>query len=131
MSKHDVDIARINTGAAKFGSFMETVRHLSGRATTLAAIWMFFDGLNKVIAGRDAATIDAVSRLVAEMKLGSVMGYAIAAVCGAGWYFERKGKKRAIREKSRYQAMVEQDDPYRTSSGLTETGETPAVEDRG
>ena len=38
---------------------------------------------------------------------------------------ERRGKKRAIKEKGKYQRLVESKDSYRSSSGLTDTGETP------
>jgi hypothetical protein len=45
------------------------------------------------------------------------------------WKRERNQKKRAIREKSRYQKLVEGADPNRSSSGLTDTGETPPEEE--
>lgn len=131
MSKHDVDIAKIRAGSAKFESVMATASYIIGRAATLGAIWLVFDGLNKIIADRDAATINAITKLVSALRLGSVLGYVAAILCSVGWYFERQGKKRAIREKSRYQSLVERNDPYHTSSGLTATGETPTMEDRG
>ncbi len=131
MSKNDVEIERIRASISKFESSMATARYIAGRIATLWAVWLVFDGINKIITGRDAATIDAISKLIGALRLGSVLGYVAAILCGAGWYFERQGKKRAIREKSRYQSVVERDDPYRTSSGLTETGDTPAVKDKG
>jgi hypothetical protein len=38
---------------------------------------------------------------------------------------KEKEKIRAIKEKGKYQKMIESKDIYRSSSGLTNTGETP------
>lgn len=44
-------------------------------------------------------------------------------------YFERRGKKRAIKKLGECRRNLEQYDPARTSSGLTDTGETPGEEE--
>ncbi len=41
------------------------------------------------------------------------------------WRIERNGKKRAIKEKQKYQKLAESSDLYRSSSCLTEQGDTP------
>ncbi len=125
MSKHEVEIAAIRASSKKFDSGMETFRYALLLAAVVAAIWVCFDGVHKLTDGRDAETISAISAIINALELGSVLGYIVAAICGVGWYVERKGKKRAIIQKSSYQKMVEANDPYRPTSGLTETGDTP------
>ena len=49
----------------------------------------------------------------------------IAVFSLVAWRFERKGKKRAIEEKQKFQKIAEYSDAYRSSSCLTEQGDTP------
>ncbi len=66
-----------------------------------------------------------IVKIVDALSLDRWIIGAIAAVTSTGYIYERKGKKRAIREKSKLQKRLENNDPGRTSSHLTETGDTP------
>jgi len=69
--------------------------------------------------------IDAMARVIEKLNFSNTTGYMLSGGMGIGWYAERKGKKRAIRKKGEFQKMIEKDDKYRSSSGLTEFGDTP------
>lgn len=86
--------------------------------------WLIIDGL-KSIAASAPGQIGALVKLVEALKLSEVIPWCVSGLCGSVWLLERKGKKRAIREKSRLQRIVEANDPDRTTCGLTETGDTP------
>jgi len=59
------------------------------------------------------------------LNFSNTTGYLLTGFTGIGWSIERRGKKRAIKEKGKYQNLAESKDSYRSSSGLTNTGETP------
>jgi len=50
----------------------------------------------------------------------------IATACSfTAWTYERKGKKRAIKEVGDLRRKVEESDAYSGRSGLTDVGDTP------
>lgn len=95
--------------------------------TVLLAIAMIMLGLVE-IASRAPEQISAMALVISATKLHILLPWCIAGITGTAWWHERVGKKRAIKKASKYQKMVEAEDPNRTSSGLTATGDTP--EDR-
>jgi len=126
-SKNDLEIQRVKSSTDKFGFvcglFEQVVRTVGG----LGALWIIFAGLKPFLAS-NPATINAMSALIEKINISNITGYFLAAAVGTGWLIERKGKKRAIKQKGKYQKMVEENDPYRSSSGLTSIGETPGGE---
>lgn len=79
----------------------------------------------KEIALSSPEGISALAKVVEAFKFGTVSAYMLAGGLSIAWVAERNGKKRAIQEKSRYQRLLESTDPHRSSSGLTDTGDTP------
>lgn len=77
------------------------------------------------ISEKSPGQILALSDFIEKLKLSDIIPWIISAVTSTGYMYERSGKKRAIKKVSRLQKEVEKNDPNRTSSGLTETGETP------
>ena len=92
--------------------------------TAVAIAWLIIDGLIQ-ISTNAPEQIGALAKVVEAIHVNEWLSWCMAAVCGSGWYLERRGKKRAIKEKGRLQKIVEANDPDRTTCGLTETGETP------
>jgi len=66
-----------------------------------------------------------VLKMIDRLKLGSILGYFGWLLTTLIVFKERKGKRRAIREKKKYQAIAEEQDAYRSSSNLTDIGTTP------
>jgi len=117
LAKEDRKIERIRlwTGLVKYGiSWLAVV----------GAIYIIFAGLKPFI-GQTPEAISAFASFLAKLNFGNITGYVLAGGFGLGWMLERKGKKRAIRKKGELQKSAENNDAYRSSSGLTSTGGTP------
>ena len=93
-------------------------------ASIVGSIYLILAGLRPFI-GQEASQIDAFARFVQSFHLGSLFGYVLAGLAGVAWLFERKGKQRAIAQKSIFQKRLEENDPNRSTSGLTAEGLTP------
>ena len=85
---------------------------------------IFFVGLQPFLKS-NPEVIKSMAVVIEKINFSNITGYLLACGTGTAWYLERKGKKRAIEEKGKYQAKAEETDKYRSSSGLTITGETP------
>lgn len=129
MKNNEVEYARIREGASNFRESLQLIKHALGCATFAVSIWLIFEGLTKVIGHQDADGITAFAKVIEALELGSILGYLFGGAATVAWRRERKAKKRAIREKSRYQKQVEKADANRTTSGLNETGDTPDEDD--
>lgn len=128
MNKSELEYRKAVFAAERFNTIFRTVRHVLTLLAFLAAIWLIFDGLEKVIGDQSPDGISAFAKVIDALKIGSILGYLWGAGASFGWYRERRGKQRIIREKSSLQKSAEQNDPYRTSSGLTDVGGTPREE---
>ncbi|WP_159098116.1 hypothetical protein [Parazoarcus communis] len=125
MNKNELAFEQAKLAARKFELSIGFASHLAIIFGILGCVWLVFEGLRPLVQGQSAESITALASVVQALELGSVAGYAWGAVATGAWWLERKGKLRAISQKSRYQKEVEASDPDRTSSGLTETGATP------
>lgn len=96
-------------------------------AAWLFAFWMMFSSLRDVALHRPEA-LEGMASVVRAFALDRWVYVLTVGVATVAWYTERSGKKRAIREKGKYQGRAEGNLPGRTSSGLTDTGETPQPE---
>lgn len=88
------------------------------------ALWIIIKGLEPFLYS-DPNIINAIAVVIEKINISNITGYIVATLTSCGWYLERRGKKRAIIEKGKYQKIAEQNDDFRSTSGLTETGETP------
>jgi len=125
ISKNELEFEKAKLAAQKFERVVSLTAHIVTIGGILGSIWLVFQGLQPMVTGQSPEAIVALARVVDAFNIGSVSGYMWGALATGAWWFERNGKKRAIREKSRYQQKVEENDPDRTSSGLTATGGTP------
>jgi hypothetical protein len=125
MNKNELEYAKVQADAVKFDTKAKLVRHLLSILGVLVAIRFIFNGVNQLIAGQGPDGIMAISKVINAMSLGHLLGYIWGATMSVLWVTERKGKKRAIEKKSKYQKTAEEGDGYRGSSNLTETGDTP------
>lgn len=124
MNKNQLEFAKLQLGAKKFGALCMLAKHFG---TLFCLYWCaraLFDGLTSLSAANPAA-IHALAELVKNLKLGTITAYLVAVGTSAGWIYERRGKKRLLREHAGKRRSLESDDAYRGSSGLTESGDTP------
>lgn len=129
MKKEDLEYAKIQNDGQKFSSVIDLIKFIVRYGTYLAAIWLIFEGLKKILVGQDSDGILAIAKVIDALKIGSILGYVFGFGATAAWSHERKGKKRAIREKNKYQKIAERMQPNRISSGLNEDGSTPIEDD--
>lgn len=120
----DLEEKRLLLGAQRFAEVLRTVKHALSTAGWVGSVWLVMTGLNE-LASKPPESLAALSKIVQAMHLGTWVAGLAAVIFGAAWYLERKGKKRAIREKGRYQRQVEGDEEQRTSSKLAPEGDTP------
>jgi len=90
----------------------------------LGGIWLIFRGLAPMFSN-SPEQIGAMAKFVTALRPGSMLGYIWGGLMTGGFMLERRGKRRAIKEKNKYQNIVEKNDFQRTSSGLNEDGSTP------
>lgn len=100
-------------------------KHVVTAAAWVAGVALTLHGLQPIIIYGKAAEINAAANFIASLRPGSVIGYILFIVMFALYRIERSGKKRAIKEKAKWQKLAESQEPNRTSSHLTDTGETP------
>ena len=122
-SNHDVIIASKNASVEKFKAICELIAKLAKLTTTIIVVWLLLNGIKEIIEGQSPEGIIAISKIISISNLGSVLGYIWGSGVTVLYFFERKGKKRAIKEKNKYQNLYEGKE--RTSSGLDEYGNTP------
>lgn len=128
MNKNELDYKKALLGASKFTEGAKTLRHLGSVVGYVFAIWLVFEGIQKVVGDQSPDGISAIAKIVDALNLGSILGYAWGIGASVAWMRERKGKQRIIREKNKLQKKSEETDSYRPSSGLTDVGGTPVQE---
>lgn len=128
MNKNELEIQKAIIGARKLETWIGLVKHLVTLGAALFALQIIFDGMKPFI-GQNPDAIEAFAKLAAAINPSNITGYFLALICGVGWKLERSGKQRANIHKGKYQKQVEAGDKYRSSSGLTETGQTPKEND--
>ena len=94
--------------------------------------WLIYDGVLQIIEhspeqiGAFGALLRDFSGIFTKANAHIWGGWLLAAGFGVAWKFERNGKKRAVRKLGHYRKEEEDNDPgERSSSGLSETGDTP------
>lgn len=127
-NKLDLELAKIDSSNRRWEASFGFFRILAQVIGAVLSVRIIMDGLRD-IAQSNAASITALAKLAEAINIGNVTSYFLVGVMGIALWREKKGKKRAIREKSKLQKQVEEQDAYRTSSGLTETGDTPGAEE--
>ncbi|MDD2914065.1 MAG: hypothetical protein PHP70_01970 [Gallionella sp.] len=124
MNKNEFEIRKALIGAQKIEAWVGLAKHALTLGTTLWALKIIIDGLTPFI-GQNPEAIEAFAKLVAAINPSNITGYILAGVCGVAWKLERKGKQRANSEIGKLHKILQADDKYRSSSGLTEIGQTP------
>lgn len=124
MNKNEFEVKKAIVEAQKFDTSVGLVKHVATLGAAVWALQIIFDGIKPFI-GQNPEAIAAFAKLVAAINPSNITGYFLAAICGLGWRLERTGKQRAISKKSELQKQLEAGDKYRSSSGLTDIGQTP------
>lgn len=124
MNKNELEFRKAALGAQRLATWLGLVKHAITLGFAVWALDIILKGLTPFI-GQNPESIAAFAKLVEAINPSNITGYIIATIAALGWRLERTGRKRAIRLKDGYQRKVEGGDAYRSSSGLTEDGDTP------
>ena len=129
MENSALELEKLRHEADRFRQSMELIKYVLSCVTFAGSLWLIFEGIAKIIARQDPAGIIALAKVLESIHIGSVLGYLFGFAGIAAWKAERAGKKRAIREKNKFQKLAEQRHPNRSGSGLDEVGHTPKEAD--
>lgn len=136
INEQKVEEARYS--AQKFAEVSKTIRYLFTVSWRLVGVWLLVSGIVQIIAelpqeGRVAIVAKLFDTSVELFEVAKTSSYFIPFCCcsmmmivaGIAWWREHLRCNRLVKEKARWQKIAESQDSYRTSSGLTETGDTP------
>lgn len=123
----------------KYHLYAQFIDNLFGwlRTAVRVAGWAFVAyclyRTTKSIAGQTTdfrADVKTIFESVVKLGASQWAAYAVAALCGVGYFHERRLRRQSNRSKGNYIRHLETKiDPNRSSSHLTETGQ-PSKEDR-
>lgn len=122
-----VELEKIKSSTDKFNTVFNTINHFIKYGCIVFCFHVIFEGLKPFLSS-SPEVINAMAKVIESINFSNITSYLISGALGVGWYYERRGKKRAINQKGKYQKMAERNDEYRSSSGLTKSGDTPKGE---
>ncbi len=120
----DVELAKLYVSAQRFDAIIDLIKHLISVCGGVFAIYIIFQGLIPFLTA-SPDVLSAMALVIEKINFSNTIGYIVGAGGIIAAALERKGKKRAIKEKGKFQKMLESADEYRSTSRLTETGDTP------
>lgn len=124
MNKNELEWKRAVLRSENLSGVFGIVKHAITATAVAGCIYIIFHSLELIVQARPDSLI-ALGGFVEKLNLGSTLSYIAAALSSAGWYYERLGKKRAIRKLKDFRTTAEQGDKYNESSGLDDDGHTP------
>lgn len=124
LNKNELEFAKLNASSRNLGLWLGFAKHVVTALAVVGLAHVMFLGLTNIVAAKPDS-LNALAIVIEKMRLGSWFGYLVAMGASGGWFFERRGKKRAVRQLDTRRNRLEHNDPYHEGSGLTETGETP------
>ncbi len=124
ISKNEIEIEKIKSSTEKFNAIIGVIKHFLSICGVILSFKIMFAGLQPFLSS-NPEVIKSIAVVIEKINFSNITSYLIACGTTTAWFVERKGKKRAIEEKGKYQAIAEKNDAYRSTSGLTETGDTP------
>jgi len=129
MGRHDVEVARIEERkAARVLDARYSLARTVVRSLTIAIACAFGYLSLRVIAG-STTTFSAVLKASFDLSIDRWAAYLLAGAGSAGWYSERRLRRKTIEKHAAYIKELEQKiDPVRSGSRLLPSGK-PRKED--
>lgn len=124
--EHELELMKIQQSISQWQQGIGLLTLLVKCAVGLGALYIFMAGIAEITSTSSTDQIHALTKFAHEMNAGYLV-YGLFAALGIGAYArERSGKKRAIKKLGEQRKLNESKDPGgRTTSNLTETGDTP------
>lgn len=124
-SRAQVELAQIEASRERVKYIFSTIKHLISAVACTVVVLLVVSAVKEIGVNSQPESIKALAAFVDKIGLGAWLLGGTTILSSAGWVREHQGRKRTIKEKSRFQRKLEKDDKYRSSSGLKEDGETP------
>lgn len=123
-NEYEFQIRKLAISSKNQEQVMSLAAHAITMGTVAGSIYMMMSGLQTIVLAQPEA-ITALADVVDKLRINAIVGYIVSCVFGAGWFYERKGKKRAISQNGELRREIESNDAYHASSGLDTNGNTP------
>ena len=108
-------MAEIQASAVRFAEIMGIIRLVVVGGIILGCVYLIFEGLQPILT-REPDAIQAFASVVRALSLSQIVLALVSLGTTSAWLLERRGKKRALKEKAKFQRQIEQGDTYRSSS---------------
>ena len=123
-NKHDVAIAQPEHGCERFLAMVDLAKVAFRCIFAGVSVWLVARTIQAMI-GQDASSLRGLAAVVEAFSVDRIVLILGNIILGTACVVERRGKKRAIREKGKLQRRLEDGEPNRSTSGLTDTGDLP------
>ena len=124
MNKNELEALRITTKAQTVEVVMSAIARVVIALFVFLSIVSVMTGLQEIVSAEPKA-ISALATVIASLKVNDMLGIFVGLLGTGGWFYERKGKQRAISKLADCRRQVEKNDPERSSSNLDSKGHTP------
>ena len=130
-NKYDVEIAKIELETRKVDLQIEKEKSKSKLwsdivSATAKVVGVIGSIISAILAWKGECNVNIPDTWMWSFLIVTLaITFNIAIILFIAWRIERNGKKRAIFEKQKFQKIAESSDTYRSSSCLTEKGDTP------
>tara|TARA_R100000789_G_scaffold63144_1_gene59959 strand:- start:966 stop:1355 length:390 start_codon:yes stop_codon:yes gene_type:complete len=115
--------------------FAENVKHISATVKSAFfwgfcafAVWQLFSTLQALIRENPDGANLFVS-VIADFRLDFVVSVSWSVVATVLWRRERGLRQRCLNRVTDFRSRLEEEDPYKSSSGLDNKGQTPKGKD--
>ena len=100
VTENDVKIKKIEADLEKSSLRWGAIKHFC----SIGGILFYFKLLEPFF-NSNPASINAIASVIEKLNFSNWTGYLFGGGTSIAWSFERKGKKRAIKEKGKYQKI--------------------------
>jgi hypothetical protein len=125
LTKNEFELQKLLIKSKTIRGYLHIVKHLVTMGAIIWCVYLMMNGLVEA-AKSGADTVGALANLADKLNISGVVGWIATAAASGAYMLERKGKKRLLKQIADERYEREKGDPYSASSGLTETGDTPA-----
>jgi hypothetical protein len=123
-NSQEFEFAKLELKSSDRGRVFDLVKFLTTHACILGFSYMLFDGLKSIVLAQPES-IKALADCIKNLKVSSILQMVTMVALGSWGAIERRQKKRLVKKLAVKRRADEASDPYRKTSGLTDSGDTP------
>lgn len=124
LNKQEFELKKLVIKSDDVKQWLGLLKHLASLGAIIWCVHLIFQGLGQIVQS-SSSSLNALAVVIEKLQPSEFLSYIVAVTSAAGWMYERQGKKRLLKIVDKDRKAIESSDPYKGSSGLTETGDTP------